>query len=145
MSDGRVAFGRDDVGRDLADTEFLAQIAWRETGNADLRLSATAGRLDKFWRAWSKGLTARVDRGQRRKRLASGSGLWPWEDSRQHPAKTVWSLIEKQDGARLSRWARQRLADVHAWSEERTAWELLALLEVLIGGSNIGAAAAFSL
>src|SRR2546426_493958 len=65
MSDGRVAFGRDDVGRDLTDTEFLVQIAWRETGSADLRQAAAAGRLDRFWRAWSKGLAARADVGSR--------------------------------------------------------------------------------
>ncbi len=139
MSGGLVAFGRDAVGRELSDAEFLARVSWTASVNADLRQAAAAGRTDKFWRTWSKSVTARVDRKLRQKRIANGSGLWPWADSREHPAKSIWTLIEKADWMKLSRWARQQLAKSDAWSDDNTAWELLALADLLLSGELVDA------
>ena len=110
MSDFSVAFGREVDLSGKSDEEVLAGLAWLPSAPDELRRCAESGRIDKFWRAWSKRIAERVDRRQQRKRVASRSGLWPWCDSREHPARTNWTLIEKADWAKLSRWAIQRLA-----------------------------------
>ena len=138
MSGGSVAFGHEDLGRELSDAEFLTHVRWLSaTSNADLLQAVAAGRLDKFWRTWSKSVTTRVDRKQRQKRIANRSALWPWSDSREHPAKAVWTLIEKADWPKLSRWARQQLSNSDAWSDVNTPFQLLALADVLLSGELV--------
>lgn len=139
MNDEQISFRCESPGRDLDDVAFLTQINWLTSANGDIRQAAASENVEKFWRGWTKSLTARADRKLRRKRLANRSGLWPWGDLREHPARTSWSFFEKADWAKLSRWASQRLADVDAWQREETAWELLALAEWLLGGESIDA------
>lgn len=143
MRDFSVSFGGDVEFSDKSDAEVLASLAWLPAASDDLRRSAESGRIDKFWRAWSKQIAERVDRRQQRKRVADGSGRWPWNDARQHPAKAVWTLIEKQDWARLSRWAAQQQAAKDVWKDERTELELLALADWLWSGPRVEAAIAW--
>jgi hypothetical protein len=139
MSGGSVSFGRECLECGVNDVEFLARVSWLATTNTDLVQAASAERIDKFWRAWSKSVASRVDRKLRQKRTANRCAQWPWAESREHPAKSVWTLIENADWTKLSRWAKQQLNNVHAWSEERTAWELLALTDLLLSGELVDA------
>lgn len=143
MSDYAVAFGREVDLSCKSDEEVLEGLAWLPSAPDELRRSAESGRVDKFWRAWSKRIAERVDRRQQRKRVANHGGRWPWGDSRPHPAKPVWSLIEKQDWPRLSRWASQQLAAQVTWKDEHTELELLALADWLWSGSRVDAATAW--
>ena len=143
MSDFSVAFGREVELSGKSDEEVLAGLTWLPSAPDELRRSAESGRVDKFLRAWSKRIAERVDRRQQRTRVANHSGRWPWGDSRQHPAKSVWSLIEKQDWPRLSRWASQQLTAQVAWKDERTELELLALADWLWSGPRVDAATAW--
>ena len=93
MSDATVAFGCDVKLASEAEGALLAKLCWLDSAPDDLRQFARSGRFDKFWRAWSKRITARADRRLLRKRTATRGALWPWNSSREHPAKTVWSLI----------------------------------------------------
>lgn len=131
MSDFSVAFGCEVDLSGKSDAEILAGLAWLPSASEELRRSAESGRIDKFWRAWSKRIAQRVDRRLLKKRVASRCALWPWGDTRQHPAKSVWSLIDKQEWSRLSRWASQQLTAKDAWKDERTELELLALADWL--------------
>ncbi len=139
MSGGLVAFGREYVERELSDAEFLARVSWRSVTNADIRHAAVTGRIDKFWRAWSKSVATRADRKLRQKRTANRCGRWPWADLREHPAKVVWTIIEKADWGKLSRWARQQLTHADSWSDDSTVWELLALVDLLLSGEFVDA------
>ena len=143
MNEFAVAFGREIDLSSMSDAEFLAALAWLPTAADEMSRSAQAGRIDKFWRAWSKQTTARADRRHLRTRAANCGGLWPWDGSRSHPAKAVWSLIEKQDWSRLSRWAAQQLTVSEAWTDERTELELLALADWLWSGPRVDAAIAW--
>lgn len=135
MSGGSIAFGCETVRRELSDAEFLAELHWNSTVcSAELLQAALTGRAEKFWRTWSKTVTARVDRKQRQKRFANRSGLWPWAESREHPAKGVWTLIEQAAWPKLSRWAKQQIANSDAWSDLSTPFQLLALADVLLSG-----------
>ncbi|MFM9961072.1 MAG: hypothetical protein ACKV2Q_07585 [Planctomycetaceae bacterium] len=140
MSDVAVAFGREVDLAGIAETELLGMLNWMESAPADLRQLAQMGPFDKFWRAWSKRIAARADRRLMRKRAATRGGLWPWGSSREHPAKTVWSLIETENWPRLSRWAKQQLSVTDAWQSEQTELELLALAEWLWSGPRVDAA-----
>lgn len=126
-----------------SDAEFLTGLAWSAAAPEDLQRAAQSGRVDKFWRAWSKRIGERCERKSLRKRVACRSSLWPWDGSRRHPAKTVWSMIEKQDWRKLSRWATQQLSADDAWKDERTELELLALADWLLSGPRVEAAAAW--
>ena len=140
MSSGSVAFGRECVERGLSDAAFLAQVRWIPARSIDdLQQVVAAGRIDKFWRTWSKSVIGRADRKLRQRRIANQCALWPWSDSREHPAKVIWTLIEKADWVKLSRWARQQLSNSDAWTEDNTAFQLLALAEVLLSGELVDA------
>lgn len=139
MSDFAVAFGREVDLSEKSDGEILAGLAWLPSAPDELRRCAQFGRADKFWRAWSKQMSAGADRRHLRKRAANRSGLWPWDGSRRHPAKSVWSLIEKQDWSRLSRWASQQLTAKAAWNDERTDLEFLAVADWLWSGPRVAA------
>ena len=143
MSEFAVAFGREVDLSDKSDAELLAGVAWLPSASEELRRSAESGRIDKFWRAWSKQMAARTDRRLIRTRTANRGGLWPWNAPSQHPAKSVLSLIEKQDWPRLSRWASQQLAATENWKDERTELELLALADWLWSGPRVDAAVAW--
>jgi len=137
MSEFAVAFGREVDLSEKSDEEILAGLAWLPSAPYELRRCAQSGRADRFWRAWSKRLSAAVDGRLLRKRSANRGGLWPWDGSRRHPAKSVWSLIEKQEWSRLSRWASQQLTAKAAWNDERTEFELLALADWLWSGPRV--------
>ncbi len=139
MSDFAVAFGSEVDLSDRSDGEILAGLAWLPSAPDELRRCAQTGRTDKFWRAWSKQLSAGVDRRLLRKRAANRSGVWPWDSSRRHPVKSVWSLIEKQEWSRLSRWASQQLTAKAAWNDEHTELELLGLADWLWSGLRVTA------
>lgn len=143
MSDFSVAFGREVDLSGKSDDEVLAGLAWLPSAPDELRRCAESGRIDKFWRAWSKRIAESVDRRQQRKRIANRGGLWPWGDARQHPAKPVWSLIEKQDWPRLGRWASQQLTAKAAWKDDRTELELLAIADWLWSGPRVDAVTAW--
>ncbi|MBC7820456.1 MAG: hypothetical protein IAG10_26525 [Planctomycetaceae bacterium] len=143
MSDVALAFGRKVDLAGVAEGELLAQLCWLDSAPEDLRQFAQAGRFDKFWRAWSTRIASRADRRLLRKRVATRGGLWPWTSSREHPAKTVWSLIENENWPRLSRWATQQLTVDDAWQSERTELELLALAEWLWSGPRVDATTAW--
>ena len=136
MSDIALAFGREVDLSDKSDAELLAGLP---SDDAEIRRSAESGCIEKFWRAWSRRVAFRGDRRQLRKRNTNRSALWPWNDVRQHPAKSVWSLIENQDWSRLGRWARQRLAAHETWSDNRAEQELLALANWLWSGPKVAA------
>lgn len=139
MSDFSVALGREVDLSGKSDAELLAVLAWLPSAPDDLRRSAQTGRADKFWRAWSKRIAERADRRLLRTRAAKRSGLWPWDGASRHPAKAVWSFIEKQDWSRLSRCASQQLAATEAWKDERTELEVLALADWLWSGPRVTA------
>ncbi len=139
MSDFAVAFGHEVELSDTSDAELLAGLDWLPSAPNELQRCAESGRADKFIRAWSKRMAERVDRRLLRKRAANQSGLWPWDGSRRHPANSVWSLIEKQDWSRLSRWAFQQLTAKADWNDERTELELLALADWLWSGPRVAA------
>ncbi len=143
MTDDGVAFGRDKGLTGAADGELLAQLKWLESAPHDLRQFAQGNRCDKFWRAWSTRIASRADRRLMRKRVAARGGLWPWPNSHEHPAKTVWSLIENENWPRLSRWAKQQLAVADAWQHENTEHELLALAEWLWSEPRVDGATAW--
>ena len=143
MSDFAVTFGREVGLSEKSDGEILAGLAWLPSASDELRRCAQIGRADKFWRAWSKQMSAGADCRLLRKRAENRSGLWPWDGTRQHPAKSVWSLIEKQDWSRLSRWASQQLTAKAAWKDERTELELLALADWLWSGPRLTAEVAW--
>ncbi|TXT20053.1 MAG: Uncharacterized protein FD138_4282 [Planctomycetota bacterium] len=138
-----MAFGCEVDLSDKSDAELLVDLAWSPSAAEELRRSAQSGRADKFWRAWSKQTAARADRRLLRKRVANRSGQWPWNGLSSHPAKSVWSLIEKQDWSRLSRWASQQLTATEAWKDERTELELLALADWLWCGPRVDASVAW--
>ncbi len=140
MSDDAVAFGREVNLVSEVEGAMLPQLSWLDSTPDDLRQFAQAGRFDKFWRAWSKRIAARADRRLLRKRVAARGGLWPWNSSREHPAKTVWSLIENENWPRLSRWAKQQLTVDDAWKTESTELEVLALAAWLWSGPRVDAA-----
>jgi hypothetical protein len=140
MSDAAVAFGREVNFTNDVEEALLAQLSWLESAPDDLKEFAQAGRFDKLWRAWSQRIAARADRRRLRKRVAARGGLWPWTSSREHPAKTVWSLIENENWSRLSRWAKQQLAVADTWKSERTELEVLALADWLWSGPRVDTA-----
>ena len=140
MTDDAVAFGREVNLASEVEGALLAKLSWLDSAPDDLRQFAQAGRFDKFWRAWSQRIAASADRRLLRKRAATRGGLWPWNSSREHPAKTVWSLIENENWSRLSRWAKQQLAVDDAWKTESTELEVLALAEWLWSGPRVAAA-----
>lgn len=139
MSDSSVVLGREVDLSGKSDAELLAGLAWLPSASDELRRSAQAGRSDKFWRVWSKFVAERADRRLLRTRTTKRNALWPWSDARPHPAKSVWSLIEKQNWPRLSRWASQQLAAKDVWKDERTELELLALADWLWSGPRVAA------
>ena len=142
MQSGQVAFGQSVETSSLTDAEFLACVAWQPTVSPSLAQAAGTGSFDKFWRAWSKALTARMNRKALKKRVASCGTLWPWSDARQHPAKELATILQKGDPTRLSRWAKQRLSDQLIWADECAALELLLLAEHLLNGATLEASAA---
>ena len=139
MSEFAVAFGHEVDLSDKSDAELLEGVVWLPSASEELRRSAESGRTDKFWRAWSKQMAARADRRLQRKRAANRGGLWPWNAASQHPAKSVWTLIEKEGWPRLGRWASQQLAATESWKDERTELELLALADWLWSGPRVDA------
>ena len=140
MSDATVAFGCDVKLASEAEGALLAKLCWLDSAPDDLRQFARSGHFDKFWRAWTKRIAARADRRLLRKRAATRGALWPWNSSREHPAKTVWSLIESENWSRLSRWAKQQLAVDDAWKSESTELEVLVLSDWLWSGPRVDAA-----
>lgn len=75
MTDAAVFFGRNVKWATEAEGALLAQLSWLDSAPDDLRQFAQAGDFDKFWRVWSKRVTARADRRLFRKRAATRGGL----------------------------------------------------------------------
>lgn len=140
MSDLAVAFGREVNLACVPEDEVLANLSWSDSTPNELRQFAQAGRFDKVWSLWKKRIADRANRRLLRRRTTNRGGLWPWNNSQEHPAQSVWSLIEKENWSRMSRWARQQLTIEDAWQTERTEFELLALAEWLWSGPRVDAA-----
>lgn len=144
MSALEVALGRDVRLSDSSDDDLLRALVWLPTAPEDLRRSASAGDVRRFWRAWSKRAVGRSDRRVRQKRIANRAIEWPWDTRREHPAKGVLSLIDKNAWSQLCRWAQQQCQAADAWQHERTETELLALADWLWSGPRISAEVGWS-
>lgn len=143
MADFSVSIGCDSELSSASNLELLTAVSWLSSAPADLVQAARNGQFEKFWRAWLKSISSRTDRKLARRRVASRCQLWPENDLREHPAKGLLTLIEKQDWSRLGRWAQQQLQVTNAWQDDRTENELLVLAEWLWTSPRLDAEIAF--